>query len=268
MGTLVQQHAAPFPGPGCPPASGIIVPLGPVPVSDDPVHPLERAHLTAFQQFLHSPVNTVGPLVEHEGQGLPCPLRGPDHPLRPVCLHRCGFFAENIQSRFQGCHRQRLMLKMRYCDQYRVTGTGSDQLPAVPENSRAVRQRTPGPFPAFRPQVRNGRQPDLRALSAQDQPAVFAAHVSDPDNSQADLFSDLHLFPFILTRDHGSRVYLIRIAFSWASRLSSAALKACAWVMAFSVRFRQSRISWPKKGYPVTPTAFTYFSPCSFTTNT
>ena len=34
----------------------------------------------------------------------------------------------------------------------------------------------------------------------------------------------------------------------WAWRHSSAALKAWAWVMAISVRFRQSRISWPKKG--------------------
>jgi hypothetical protein len=35
---------------------------------------------------------------------------------------------------------------------------------------------------------------------------------------------------------------------AWARRASSAALKACSCVMALSVRFRQSRISRPKKG--------------------
>jgi hypothetical protein len=34
---------------------------------------------------------------------------------------------------------------------------------------------------------------------------------------------------------------------------SSAALKACRWVMAVSVRWRQSRISLPKKGKPTLP---------------
>ena len=42
--------------------------------------------------------------------------------------------------------------------------------------------------------------------------------------------------------------FCVHWAFCWAMRHSSAALKAWAWVMAFSVRFRQSRISWPKKG--------------------
>ena len=39
----------------------------------------------------------------------------------------------------------------------------------------------------------------------------------------------------------------IFFAAAWALRQSSAALKAWAWVMAFSVRWRQSRISSPKK---------------------
>ncbi len=41
-------------------------------------------------------------------------------------------------------------------------------------------------------------------------------------------------------RTVGKSVYLIFTAFIWASTPSSAALKQCAWVMAFSVRFMQS----------------------------
>lgn len=45
----------------------------------------------------------------------------------------------------------------------------------------------------------------------------------------------------------------MRVAISCAWRHSSAARKACSWVIAFSVRFRQSRMSWPKKGKPTSP---------------
>ena len=43
--------------------------------------------------------------------------------------------------------------------------------------------------------------------------------------------------------------YVIRIAFCCAFRHHSAAIKACAWDMAFSVRFKQSRISSPNGNY-------------------
>ncbi len=45
----------------------------------------------------------------------------------------------------------------------------------------------------------------------------------------------------------------MRTACSCACRQSSAARKACSWVIARSVPSRQSRISWPKKGYPTRP---------------
>ena len=45
--------------------------------------------------------------------------------------------------------------------------------------------------------------------------------------------------------------YLSRTAFSCAVRHSSAALKQWCWVMAISVRLRQSRINSPKKGQPM-----------------
>lgn len=45
-------------------------------------------------------------------------------------------------------------------------------------------------------------------------------------------------------RPHGARTR----APCWASTLSSAALNACSCVIAVSVRSRQSRMSWPKKG--------------------
>lgn len=45
----------------------------------------------------------------------------------------------------------------------------------------------------------------------------------------------------------------IRCATAWAFRQSSAALKACACVMAFSLPFRQSRINSPKNGKPIFP---------------
>ena len=41
------------------------------------------------------------------------------------------------------------------------------------------------------------RQPDLRAFPGQDQTAVFAAHVADPDNTQANLFLFVHFFVFV-----------------------------------------------------------------------
>ena len=42
--------------------------------------------------------------------------------------------------------------------------------------------------------------------------------------------------------------YSTVIACIWQRTQSSAALKACSCVIAFSVRLMQSRISWPKKG--------------------
>ena len=43
-------------------------------------------------------------------------------------------------------------------------------------------------------------------------------------------------------------LYSMRLAMACACRQSSAARKACSCVMAFSVRLRQSRMSWPKNG--------------------
>jgi hypothetical protein len=55
---------------------------------------------------------------------------------------------------------------------------------------------------------------------------------------------------------HGAsiiRAQAIRRAASCARRQSSAALNTCAWVIAFSVRLRQSRINSPKKRKPTWP---------------
>jgi len=53
-----------------------------------------------------------------------------------------------------------------------------------------------------------------------------------------------------------------------AARLSSAAFSAWAWVIATSVRSRQSRISWPKNGKPVLPVASKRYWPSWFTSST
>ena len=50
-------------------------------------------------------------------------------------------------------------------------------------------------------------------------------------------------------------------AISCARRHNSAARKACSCVIAFSVRFRQSRISCPKNGYPTSPWQRMWCSP-------
>ena len=52
-----------------------------------------------------------------------------------------------------------------------------------------------------------------------------------------------------------------RRAACWAFRQSSAALKAWAWVMAFSVRLRQSRMNSPKKRKPTLPATSMCCSP-------
>jgi apolipoprotein N-acyltransferase len=52
---------------------------------------------------------------------------------------------------------------------------------------------------------------------------------------------------------------------AWARRQSSAALKAWACVMAFSVRLRQSRMSSPKKRKPTLPATLMCCSPFSST---
>ena len=57
-------------------------------------------------------------------------------------------------------------------------------------------------------------------------------------------------------------------AFICAVTASSAAKKACFWVMAFSVRFRQSSISSPKYGKPTLPAAANLCSPESSTQKT
>lgn len=73
-------------------------------------------------------------------------------------------------------------------------------------------------------------------------PCSIGADINDPQAGQ-------------ITED------LTFIAFICASTPSSAALKQCACVIAFSVRFMQSRISWPKKGQPTLPCASNRFSP-------
>ena len=182
MGALVQQHAAAFPGPGGPPGAGIIILLGPVPVGDDPVHPFDGAHFTAVQQAFHGPVDAVGPLVEHEGQGFPGLFRRADHFLRPVRLHSRRLLAQHVQPGFQRSHRQRFMLVVGRGNQHGFAAAAVNQRLPVPKHLRA-RQRLFRPGPAFRPRVRHRRQMNLRAFSAQDQPAVLAAHVPDADNA-------------------------------------------------------------------------------------
>src|SRR5699024_1541228 len=65
---LVQQYAAAFSVPGSPPAAGIVIALGPVPVCDDPVDSADGAQLPALYHIVHSPVNAVGSLVKHHGK--------------------------------------------------------------------------------------------------------------------------------------------------------------------------------------------------------
>ena len=181
---LVQQHPAAFPFPGRPPAPAVVVSLRPVPVRDDPVHPLDGAHLAPGQQRLHRPVDAVRPLVKHEGQRLPRPLGHPDHVLRPVCLHGRRLFAKHVQPRFQGRHRQGFVRKMRNGNQHRVAAAGGDQLQTVPENRNPVRKILPCPVPPRSAQIRHGAKRNLRTSPVQNHPAVLAAHVPDPDNPQ------------------------------------------------------------------------------------
>ena len=65
------------------------------------------------------------------------------------------------------------------------------------------------------------------------------------------------------TRFPSRPAYVTRVAAACARRHSSPALNAWAWVMAFSVRFRQSRMSSPKNRYPTLPATLRCCSPFS-----
>src|SRR5262249_11133682 len=74
-------------------------------------------------------------------------------------------------------------------------------------------------------------------------------------------FASLRCLGVFAFDDH----YAIFRAASCARRQSSAALNAWACVIAFSVRLRQSRTSWPKKRKPTLPATLTWRSPASST---
>ena len=52
------------------PACSIIIALGAVPVGNYPVHTLKLTKLSALNHFVQLPVDTVGSLVEHNGEYL------------------------------------------------------------------------------------------------------------------------------------------------------------------------------------------------------
>ena len=123
MGALVQQHTAAFTGPGRPPCSGVVIPLRPVPVGNQPGDSLNPAKVSGIQSIPNRPVSTVCPLVKHIGKAHSCFPCCFCHV--PGCVHRnrCRFFAQYVEAVLHCFHRQRLMAVMRCSDQYSVTFT-------------------------------------------------------------------------------------------------------------------------------------------------
>ena len=70
MRSLIQQDATAFAGPGCPPGTGIIVVLGPVPVGNDPDRALQITQFTVCDHFLGLGKQRVGSLIEHNTEDL------------------------------------------------------------------------------------------------------------------------------------------------------------------------------------------------------
>ncbi len=205
-------------------------------------------------------VNTVGSLIEHESKDFAGLIGYFTHMSCSGCCNSCRLFTKNMLSVFHGCNGQAFMAVVRDTDQNCVTTAFTDQFFSAFIYFCRISHVFPEPYPSAFAQVSTGCNFNLRTFSGSNIPAVLTAHVTDSDYPQPDLLL-FHFLHFHLRFD-----YPIRTASAWAFRHNSAALKACSWVIAFSVRFRQSRISSPKNGYPVTPDAFRYCSPFPLTT--
>ncbi len=125
--TLVEQNPAAFANPGCAPAAGIVIGLGAVPVSDNPVDAADFAEFPALNHFAQFAVKAVGALVVHNRVHF-ITFRGKLIGLPDIfCENPGGFFRQRMQAFVQRVHGIDRMEIMGCRDNDRVTGAGIHQ---------------------------------------------------------------------------------------------------------------------------------------------
>ena len=188
MRALIQQHAAAFSVPCSLPARRIIIALGAIPVSHDPIHTLQRSKLTAFNHLMELSVDTIGSLVQHQRIHLITLCRDLIDLSHLLRIYAGRLFTDHVYSMGQTIAGELRMKIMRCSDQDRVADTGVDHFLSVVKNLHLLRQCLSGPVQPALSDIRYSCQHHGRYFALRNTHCVSASHSADSDNTQSHLF--------------------------------------------------------------------------------
>ncbi len=128
MGTLIEQDAAAFAGPGGPPSPAGIVGGGAKPISDDPIDAPDFAQFARLDERADFPVKRVRPLIEHGGKDLAAaPLVGGDEFFAILLVDGNRFLNQHMQAVFERVDSNGGMGEMGSGDEHGVHLAGADE---------------------------------------------------------------------------------------------------------------------------------------------